>query len=160
MAHEIKLRAVADGDRDFLMAVFASTRADELAALADAPLIETFVSMQFNAQQHGYRMAYPHAESSLILLEDRPVGRMIVDRTAEAIRLVDIALLAEFRARGIGSILLRQLIDEARATKKLLLLSVYRFNPAVRLYERLGFSKVADDGLYIQMQWVAGGSPA
>ena len=151
--HEIGLRPAAEADSEFLKAVFASTRMDELAALADAALVEAFIGMQFNAQQHGYRMAYPHAENSIILLRERPVGRMIVNRTAEAIRLVDIALLAEFRAQGIGSNLLRGLIDEATATGKSLQLSVYKLNPAVRLYERLGFSKFGEDGLYIQMRW-------
>jgi len=149
---EVTLRAATTDDREFLMRVFASTRADELAALGDAGLIETFVKMQFHAQQHTYRGLYPNADSRIILLDGRPVGRMLVDRSADAIRLVDIALLPEFRSSGTGSVLLEGLINEARESDRSLLLSVYQFNPAVRWYERHGFSKIAEDGLYIQMQ--------
>lgn len=151
---EIELRPATEADGDFLKALFASTRMDELAAIADAALIETFLTMQFNAQQQGYRMAYPEAENSIVTLGQHPVGRIIVDRTTDAIRLVDVALLAEFRGHGFGSDLLRRLIEEATATQKSLLLSVYKLNPAVRLYERLGFSRIGDDGLYIQMRWM------
>ena len=149
---ELTLRPATPADRDFLMKVFASTRAEELTVLGDAGLIETFVKMQFDAQQHTYSGIYPNAESSIILLGDQPIGRLLVDRGAGAIRLVDIALLPEFRASGTGSMLLKQLIDEAVESGRSLLLSVYQFNPALRWYERHGFSKVAEDGLYIQMQ--------
>ena len=87
------------------------------------------------------------------MLDHNPIGRILVDRSGETIRLVDIALLTEFRGRGIGSILLRRLLDEGAAAGKRVVLSVYKFNPAMRLYERLGFFKVAEDGLYVQMQW-------
>ena len=149
----LTLRPATAADRDFLMKVFASTRAEELAVLGDAGLIETFVKMQFDAQQHTYSGIYPNADSSIILLGDQPIGRLLVDRGGPAaIRLVDIALLPEFRSSGTGSILLKQLINEAVESDRSLVLSVYQFNPALRWYERHGFSKVAEDGLYIQMQ--------
>lgn len=149
---ELTLRTATTADRDFLMKVFAATRADELAALGDAGLIETFVKMQFDAQQQTYSGIYPDADSRIIMLDDQPIGRMLVNRSADAIRLVDIALLPEFRSGGIGSMLLKQLINEALESDRSLLLSVYQFNPALRWYERHGFFKVAEEGLYIQMQ--------
>jgi ribosomal protein S18 acetylase RimI-like enzyme len=149
----ITLTAATAADQNFLMAVFGSTREHELAALGDSPLIESLISMQFKAQQQSYREAYAEAEDSIVLLDHNPIGRILVERSGETIRLVDIALLTEFRGRGIGSILLRRLLDEGAAAGKRVVLSVYKFNPAMRLYERFGFFKVAEDGLYVQMQW-------
>lgn len=149
----LTLRPATTEDRPFIMKVFAATRSDELAMLGDAALIETLVRMQFEAQQHSYSSAYPNADSSIVMLGDQPIGRMLVNRGEDAIWLVDIALLPEFRSRGTGSILLKQLIDEVAGTDRSLWLSVYKLNPAVRWYERHGFSKVAEDGLYIQMKW-------
>jgi ribosomal protein S18 acetylase RimI-like enzyme len=150
---EITLRPATAADQIFLMAVFGSTREHELATLGDSPLIEGLISMQFKAQQQSYREAYAEAEDSIVLLDHNPIGRILVERSGETIRLVDIALLTEFRGRGIGSILLRGLLNEGAAAGKRVMLSVYKFNPAMRLYERFGFFKVAEDGLYVQMQW-------
>ncbi len=150
---DIKLRPATAADQDFLMAVFGSTREHELAALGDSPLIESFISMQFKAQQQSYHEAHAEAEDSIVLLDQNPIGRILVKRSGEAIRLVNIALLTEFRGRGIGSILLRRLLEEGAAAGKPVVLSVNKLNPAIRLYGRFGFFKVAEDGLYVQMQW-------
>jgi ribosomal protein S18 acetylase RimI-like enzyme len=154
----VTLRAATPDDRDFLLTVFAGTRADELAVLsADAAQREVFINLQFNAQQQSYSDCYPAAENSIILLAGQPIGRMIVDRATEEILLVDIALLSHYRNRRIGSSLIRSLMDEASATRKAVRLSVYKLNPALRLYQRLGFFPSADDGLYFEMKWVPAG---
>jgi ribosomal protein S18 acetylase RimI-like enzyme len=153
----VTLRAAAPRDQDFLLAVFAGTRVDELAALGwDPKQREFFLNMQFNAQQQSYVDVYPAAVNNIILLAERPIGRMLVDRTANEITLVDIALLGEYRNRQIGTSLLRNLMDEAATAQKSVRLSVFKSNPALRLYQRLGFSQVGEDALYFEMQWLPG----
>ena len=155
-AQSVTLRAATPADRDFLRAVFASTRSEELAALESHPKqIEAFIDMQFNIQQQTYSARYPTAQNSIILIDEQPVRRMLVDRTEEAIRLVDVALLGDYRNRGVGSFLIRGLLDEAAASHKPVHLSVHKFNPAARLYERLGFVRVADTGAQFKMEWRA-----
>lgn len=150
----VTLRAATPADRDFLLAVFASTRTEELAALAWGPeQSQAFLLMQFNVQQQNYDAAYPAASNSIILFAGQSVGRMLVDRGDAAIELVDIAVLPEYRNRGFGSALIRGLMDEAAAAQKPLDLSVYATNPARRLYDRLGFSKIGEESLYVLMQW-------
>jgi ribosomal protein S18 acetylase RimI-like enzyme len=151
--NEISLRPAASEDNDFLMEVFASTREAELAALPDAAIAASFIRMQFNAQRQSYEAAHPAAENRIIIFRGSQIGRILVDYTPDEIRLVDISLLKEFRAQGIGSFLIRGLINQAVEAGKPLTLSVYSFNPALHLYQRLGFSKTSDDGLYIQMRW-------
>ncbi len=64
---------------------------------------------------------------------------------------MDIALLPERRNEGIGTHLLKSLIHESEASGKILSIHVERFNPALRLYERLGFRQKADKGVYLLM---------
>jgi predicted GNAT family acetyltransferase len=91
----------------------------------------------------------------VIVVDGQPVGRLYVARWAEEIRVVDIAVLPEYRNRGIGSALLRDLMAEAAAAGKPLSIHVERFNPAVRLYARLGFAPAGDAGVYLLMRWSA-----
>jgi ribosomal protein S18 acetylase RimI-like enzyme len=150
----ISLRPATADDRDFLLTVFASTRTDELAALSANPAqAQAFIEMQFRIQQQDYEARYPAADNHIILVEGQSAGRMLVDRTGEMLALVDIALLSNYRNRGIGSFLIRQLLGEGIALKKAVRLSVFKINPAIRLYDRLGFSVVGDESLYLQMEW-------
>jgi ribosomal protein S18 acetylase RimI-like enzyme len=151
----VTLRAATSGDHDFLLALFANTRSDELEALGWDPIqTRAFIQMQYQAQQQNYSACYPAAENNIIVLAEQPIGRILVDRRKETIRLLDIAILAEYRNKGIGSSLIRDLLAEATAAQKPLRLSVYKLNPALRLYERMGFLRDGEEALYIQMQYL------
>jgi ribosomal protein S18 acetylase RimI-like enzyme len=112
--------------------------------------------MQFAAQAQYYREHYPNTSFDVIVLDGRPVGRLYVARWTGEIRIVDIALLPEFCNRGIGTRVLRDLQVEAAAAGKPLRIHVERFNPALRLYERLGFRQLEDKGVYLFLEWVSG----
>ena len=89
----------------------------------------------------------------LILQGERPIGRIYTDNRIDEIRLIDIALLPEYRGKGIGASLLSDLQDKADAVGKPIRIHVEKFNPALRLYERLGFTHIADTGVYYLMEW-------
>lgn len=148
------LRAVTHSDRDFLVAVYAATRMDELAATdwTDDHKAE-FCRMQFTAQDSHYRQHYPTAEYHVIEAGGAPVGRLYVDRWKREIRIMDIAILTECRGKGIGSALLLDLQREAASSDRSLSIHVERFNPAMRLYQRLGFQVIEDKGVYLLMEW-------
>jgi GNAT superfamily N-acetyltransferase len=140
----------------FLCAVYASTREQELAAVAwDAAQKTAFVQMQFAAQHAYYQEHYAGADFDVILVDSQPAGRLYVNRADDELRIVDIALLPQWCNRGIGSALVNALQGEAAAAGKPLRIHVERFNPALRLYERLGFSPIADRGVYLFMEWRA-----
>ena len=107
--------------------------------------------MQFNAQRQQYDASYPEAASGIILLDEHPIGRMLVDKSEREFTLVDIALLPHHRSAGIGTSLIRELLSEANTTGKPVRLHVAKSNPAQRLYERLGFSLVSDQSMYFEM---------
>jgi len=149
----LTLRPATTADQDFLKEVFANTRELELRALAWNPTqAQVFLDLQFNAQQQNYKVTYPSAENNIILLDELAIGRMLVDRSGDTIHLIDIALLSEYRNRTFGATLLERLLAEAKASDKAVELSVFRENPAARLYERLGFSRVNENSAYVSMR--------
>ncbi len=144
------LRAIRAEDREFLFRVYASTRADELALTDwDETQKQTFLAQQFKAQHHHYQTYYQGARFDLIVLDGEPVGRLYVARWKEEIRIMDIALLPAFRNQGVGGGLLRDLLAEATTTNRRLTIHVERYNPALRLYQRLGFAPVGETGVYL-----------
>ena len=154
MPPPVSLRAATPGDTEFLAAVYAATRMEELAATdwSDGQKAE-FCRMQFTAQDTHYRQHYPTADFSAIEVSGTLVGRLYVDRWTREIRIMDIAILPEHRGKGIGTHLLVGLQSEAARTARCLTIHVERFNPALRLYERLGFRMTEDKGVYFLMEW-------
>ena len=133
--------------------MYASTRQEELAQTGwSEAQKETFLRQQFEAQSRYYWEYYPGASFDVILADRHPIGRFYVARWPEEIRIVDIAMLPEFRGAGIGTTLLRDLISESEAPAKPLSIHVERFNPALRLYWQLGFREVSDKGVYLLME--------
>ena len=154
MDKSVRLRPITPEDDLFLAAVYASSRAEELAVTGwSDEQKEIFCRRQFDAQSAYYIANYPAASFQLIEREGAPVGRLYVARWDKEIRIVDITLLPEFRGSGLGTKLLRDLRDEARAAGKSLTIHVERFNRALQLYQRLGFEQVEDKGVYLLMEW-------
>jgi ribosomal protein S18 acetylase RimI-like enzyme len=148
------LRPARDDDDSFLRAVYASTRAEELALVDWTPAQkQAFTDMQFDAQRAHYAQAYPEMSDDVILHNGQAAGRLRVARLPAEIRMVDLALLPEQRGEGIGTALLQDLMAEAQQARKPLTLHVEVFNPALHLYERLGFVKREDRGVYWFMEW-------
>ncbi|HEX2163866.1 MAG TPA: GNAT family N-acetyltransferase, partial [Thermoanaerobaculia bacterium] len=151
---EIAFRPIEEADTDLLARLYASTRWEELAAVDWTDEQKTaFLRFQFDAQSDHYRKHYPNASFDVVLVDGEPAGRLYVDEWEREIRLVDVALFPEHRGRGIGTRLLRGLMERAERAGKALSIHVEGFNPALRLYERLGFARVGEHGPYLLMEW-------
>lgn len=150
----IRLRPVVAEDEAFLLRVYSSTRADELALVPwnDAQR-EAFLRMQFDAQQAHYQSHFPEAVHQIIERAGQPVGRLYVLREDKLMRILDITILPEFRNAGIGTPLITDLMKEAAAAGKSLQIYVESYNPSLRLFECLGFKPVEENGMHILMQW-------
>jgi ribosomal protein S18 acetylase RimI-like enzyme len=153
MNDAITLCPITAGDEAFLYQVYASTRQEEMALVDwDDAQKQAFLRMQFHAQHTFYHAEFPNASYQLILRQDTPVGRLYVDRREHDFCILDITLLPEYRRQGIGGELLQQVLAEADRAGKPVRIHVERFNPALRLYERLGFCQVSDQGVYYLME--------
>lgn len=153
-AGAVTLRSSTPADEPFLAALYASTRAEELAVTGwDEAQKARFCRAQFDAQSAHYRQHYAEASAQIVERAGVPAGRLIVARWPREIRIVDLALAPEHRGNGIGTRLLHALQAEAHAAGKVLSIHVERMNPALRLYQRLGFAEVDDKGVYLLMEW-------
>lgn len=151
----IELRPERPEDHEFLLQLYGSTRAEELRPV---PWSEDekarFLRFQFDAQHRFYRENYPRATFEVIEAAGEPIGRLYVEEWSREIRLIDIALVAAWRGTGIGTALLRSLQERARSSGKSLSVHVERLNPALRLYQRLGFATMEDKGVYLLLAWL------
>lgn len=164
MVPDLALRPVTDEDRPFLLDLYAGTREQELSVVDWTPEQKfAFCAMQYQAQDVFYRENYPGAELSIILADGVRAGRLFVHRRPKEIRLMDIAIAASHRNRGIGTEYLNRLIAEATEAGLPLTIHVEQLNPALRLYERLGFKRVGENSVYFLMEYLPPGvapSPA
>lgn len=151
----VSLRPVEPQDDEFLLTVYTSTRDEELSQVEwGEGQREAFLRQQFTAQREQYDGRFPDADYDVILLDGRTVGRLWIGSDDEQMRLLDIALLPEAQNQGVGTALLKRLIEEARASGKKLRHMVFMLNPdAKRFYERLGFVGFEEFGAYLHMEW-------
>jgi len=154
MQRTVQLRPAKDEDVEFLRILYASTREEELAVTEwSGEQKREFCRMQFDAQAAHYREHYPAAEYAVIECDGARAGRLYIHRGEREIRIMDLALLPEWRGNGIGTLLLHDLQNEASGRAVPLSIHVERFNPALRLYERLGFRAIEDRGVYVLLSW-------
>lgn len=150
---KLKLRPMTPSDEAFLAKVYASTRAEEMALSGWAQAeIDKFLLFQFKAQHQYYQMEFPKARYDIVLLGTQPIGRLYIDRRHDEIRIIDIALLPEHRGKGLGGKLLGDLIDESERVKLPIRIHVEYNNPAMHLYQRIGFKKTGETGVYYLME--------
>lgn len=143
------LRVAAPSDRSFLLGLYGSTREDELAVVPWSDDEKAaFVEMQFDAQDRAYREAYPEGEFLVVLENGDAVGRLSVGRLPGELRLIDVIVAPASRGRGIGTALVQWLVERADRDGLALTLHVEPWNPARRLYERLGFESIEVRGIY------------
>jgi GNAT superfamily N-acetyltransferase len=151
------LRAEIEADLPFLRRLYISTRWEELVIVTSwsDEQKRAFLESQFALQRHHYRTYYPGTDWRVLEQNGEPAGRLYVDRQAKELLVIDISLLPEWRGRGIGTVLMRAVIAEARDAGKVVTIAVEKFNPAQRLYRRLGFHEASDEGVYWFMEWRA-----
>ncbi|GLH34643.1 GNAT family N-acetyltransferase [Pseudomonas putida] len=149
---EVLLRPVVDADQVFLRALYGTTRAAEMAALAwDQATIEHFLDQQWRAQHLHYQAHYPDACFLIIETANERIGRASLQWADSHLQIIDMAILPAWQGQGIGSRLLRQWLAQADRQGLSAGLHVTSHSPAVRLYRRSGFAVVEDNGLYLKM---------
>lgn len=150
----ITLRPATESDYDFMRRLYHSTRAEEMQhfPFSDEQKIE-FLDQQFAAQHEHYRIHYPTCERNIVEQDGQPIGRIWIDEWKDQIRLVDIALVPEVRGSGIGGTLVGDVLARGAAAGKPVTIHVEAYNPALHLYQRLGFEHVDTNGVYLLMRW-------
>jgi GNAT superfamily N-acetyltransferase len=145
----VTYRPMADGDLPFVAELYASTRREEVAQAGwPAELQEAFLRQQHEAQHSHYSLHHSDAEWLIIERGGAAIGRLYLREDPERFHVIDISLLPEARGQGLGGAILRDLLDQAKGAGKGVSIRVEKFNPARRLYDRLGFRVIEDQGVY------------
>ena len=149
------LRPETEADIPFLLRLYASTREEELAPIPwSAEQKQAFLEMQFAAQRRHYYSYIPDCAFDIIEKNGAPAGRLYLEARRTQLYVVDIALMPEHRGQGLGGAIMAALQARAAAQGKGVGIMVEKFNPALRLYRRLGFVEVADREVYLEMEWL------
>jgi ribosomal protein S18 acetylase RimI-like enzyme len=151
----ITLRPQVDSDLEFVAQLYAESREEELRPVEWPDEVKhAFLRSQFDAQWAHYSQHYHDAEFSIVERHGSRIGRLYIWRGPNDVRIVDIAICAEARGAGIGSALLREVMEEAARTGKSASIHVERDNRALGLYRRLGFERIDEHGVYYLMRWL------
>jgi ribosomal protein S18 acetylase RimI-like enzyme len=153
----LRLRPERDDDRAFRLQLFRDSR-PELAMLPLPPQVcEQIVQHQFQAQTVSYRTHFPRARFDIIELDGGAIGRIVVDRPGSALHIIDQAITPAWRNLGLGTTIMRWLMEEAAGAGLPVRLMVFSGNdPSRRLYNRLGFVPIGETPTHIELEWRAG----
>lgn len=150
----IGLRAEESEDGPFLTRLYLQNRWEELAPTGwpDARKA-AFLTQQSGWQHDHYRRHYVGAAWGIVTKDGEPIGRLYLHAMPGELRIVDILLLPAHRGRGIGGALIEAVFASARVRGDAVTIHVEVFNPARRLYERLGFVEAGGGDIYRKMEW-------
>jgi ribosomal protein S18 acetylase RimI-like enzyme len=151
----LAVRPALPQDEIFLYDLYSAVRAPEFALAPVTPAQrEELIRMQFRAQTSAYTYAYPNSCYHVVLLDTQPVGRLWVAPADHELQLVDVAVHPSVQRRGIGTVLIQRLQQEATKAGLPIRCCVFRFNPgSLRFHQKLGFSIVREDEMHYYMEW-------
>jgi RimJ/RimL family protein N-acetyltransferase len=157
----LRLRPEILDDEEFRYRLFCDSRLPEWYRVAlDPELREALMRHQYAAQTMTYRARFPQARFDIIELEGERIGRIVVNRPGAMVHVVDLAIVPRLRGRGLGSAIMRALMDEAAGSDLPVRLKVSDANdPSLRLYLRLGFTPIETVPAYIELEWMAEAQP-
>ncbi len=155
MDDRITIRPATPADAPVLFALFAEEKTAELAGLGlAAEQLQPLLEMQYRGREFSYSQAAANLADDVLCLSDgTAVGRILIDRRADGIRVMDVAVLAAYRNRGIGTQALEQVQQAAQKASLPVRLRVMKQSAAGRLYQRLGFAAVSSDAISMELHW-------
>jgi len=153
---DLSLRPAQDGDEPFLKRVHDAARHWEFAALLQTDQTDLYhkvLAQQYDSQHRFYFAHYDTAHYGIIQWTGQPIGRLYVDYRDDEVRVLEIALLPEYRGRGVGRIVVTGLCLEAAMRHKPVRLHVHYLSRAQTFYRRLGFREIGVAGPDRLMEW-------
>lgn len=160
LAPVVAFRPITDQDRAFLVSLYISTREHEFRHTGwSGEEVVDFLTRQFDLQKQSFEMHFLGAAFRIITLDGVDVGRLYVDRGDTYLHIIEFSLVPEWRGRGLGTDILRSLLNEAHGGKVPVRLSVLKDSPALPLYLRHGFRIVGDKSSHHAMEWTPDTGP-
>lgn len=113
--------------------------------------MEMMLRFQFEIRQEQLRQLYPDAQYNLIIFDGEAAGLVYTDSGSD-LRIIEIGLFEKYRRKGIGSYVIRNIIEKADTLDKNVSLQVlWCNNTAYQFYKKLGFSLLHNNGAVYEM---------
>ena len=141
---EIATRAASDADSAF---------AYDVKKQALGPYITQVWGWDEELQQAFHRREFDSTRLQIITRDGHDIGTIEILTNSERILINMFYILPEFQNQGIGSKLVRDILDTAQRQSLRVRLAVLKINPARRFYERHGFRKVEETDTHWKMEW-------
>jgi GNAT superfamily N-acetyltransferase len=155
----VTLRPAAGGPSEeaFSYLLFACNRAAEMALMPISQQDKEFLlQVQFRSMNETYRRNFPRARYNIVELDRWPIGRIVSEVQPNCLYIIDFALLPQTQGLGIGTVVLGAALEEARQLNLPARLRSFSHNwAAQRLYDKLGFTVVAEDPPQLALEWRA-----
>jgi GNAT superfamily N-acetyltransferase len=148
---DVTLRAATEDDADFLYRLHR--------AAMQVYIAQTWGQWNEAWQAQYFRQHFDPTACQIVVLHGQDIGALSVVRRATDIFLSSIELLPAYQGQGLGTQLIKTLIDEARRKRVPIGLQVLKVNSARRLYERLGFSISGETTTHYQMSITSSVTP-
>jgi ribosomal protein S18 acetylase RimI-like enzyme len=107
------------------------------------------------AQEVGFKKEWDSAQVRIVAVDGVDVGWLQTGTQDDHFFIAQLFVDRPFQRQGIGTEVMKRLIDEAERARKAVRLNVVKFNPALRLYERLGFRVTHEDNRKVYMERAA-----
>ena len=104
-------------------------------------------------QRRLFAKRFDPSAMQIIVVDDRDVGQLSVEDSADELYIAGVYLLPAWQNQGLGTTVIENVLSTAAAREKGVHLQVLRVNPALRLYERLGFTIFEETDTHFKMRW-------
>jgi len=144
LVRELGFRTAHANDSEFVFSV-------KKAAFQE--YVESVWGWDDSYQRELHQQAVCRTIFRIVHLHDADVGFLAMSRASNVVKVNQLFILPEYQGREIGSARMPRIVDEARLTRKSVILQVLKVNPrCLRFYQRLGFTIVGDSATHYQME--------
>ncbi len=155
LAGNVSMRLAGPADKQFLEDLFHDTRSfiyDHSAAEHDYKRM--VVEHQHSIRNTGYENAFPNAFYFIVEDAGTRVGRAQLDFSYDVVHVIDVALIAAARGKGIGKAVIRGIQRTAAVTGANVTLTCRHDNMLARqLYDKVGFELLERGPMDDRMIW-------
>lgn len=143
MSDDIELRPASAADFPMAIDLYLTTMQPYTAAL---------MTWDEARQRDSFASQWTLETTQIIVYRGRDVGWLDIQTSDAEFVLRQFFISPEHQGKGIGSQVLRRLLERSSETNAPASLTVLKNNPARRLYERLGFEVVDEVGVKFRMR--------
>lgn len=125
----LQYRKASESDLDFLLDLRMKTMNEHYANS----------SLPTDRESTLQRVLYQFEKANIILFNNEPIGLLKIDRSKDKIEVLQLQVEPSQQGKGLGKMILKEIIEEALSSHKSVVLSVLKTNKAQNLYSSLGF---------------------